>query len=489
MQKRSSNLYPTVAVVGLGKIGLPLAVQYAEHGRRVIGCDINPEVVESINAGLSHVEEPGLVPRVARLRGEGLLSATTHTAEAVRQAEVVVVIVPVAVDAGHKVNFEGIDAATRAIGAGLQQGTLVIYETTLPVGTTSGRLCSILEREANLWAGRDFYLAYSPERVSSGHIFNDLRNYPKVVGGIDESSAEAAVTFYRSVLEADIITLASADEAEFVKLIETTYRDVNIALANEFACFADARGLDVAAAITAANTQPYSHIHMPGVGVGGHCIPVYPYFLLPGVEPSHQELLPTALPALSLPRSARRINDAMAEYAANRIEAVVGSLTGRSALVLGVAYRGAVREAAFSSARLLQDALLARGATVYVDDPLFSESELQELGYVPLVPGCENEVCAILLQADHHAYQRFDFSRFTHCRVVLDGRRALRREQIEALGIHYVAIGDGVQTQPDWWEDDRQPAAVSASWNGGRQFGEGDAALRIARNLADPNHR
>ncbi len=434
----------TVAVVGLGKIGLPLAVEYARHGRRVIGCDINPQVVEMINAGQSHVhEEPELTIEVPYLVSRGLLSATPDTTEAVRQAEVVIVIVPVVVDAQHKVNFAAIDAATAAIGRALHPGTLVIYETTLPVGTTARRFRQILEHTANLEAGKDFHLAYSPERVSSGYIFRDLRIYPKVVGGIDERSTAAAVAFYRSVLHADIISMASTGEAEFVKLIETTYRDVNIALANEFASFADVHGLDVAAAITAANTQPYSHIHMPGVGVGGHCIPVYPYFLLAGAEESGLHTPRTDSRLLMLPRSARQINDAMAAYAVQRIEAVTGSLARQSALILGVAYRGDVREAAFSSARLLQDVLLGRGATVYVDDPLFNESELRGLGYTALPRGREGEIRVIILQADHRAYQSLDFSRFVHCQVVLDGRRALSRERIESLGMHYMAVGDG----------------------------------------------
>src|SRR2546421_7921466 len=158
----------TVAVVGLGKIGLPLAVQYARHGRRVIGCDSNPEVVETINAGKSHVhEEPEIAAEVARLVESGFLCATGRTTDAVRYADVVVVIVPVVVDARHKVNFEGIDVATRTIGVGLQPGTLVIYETTLPVGTTSARLREILEHTSNLQAGQDVFLSFSPQSASS----------------------------------------------------------------------------------------------------------------------------------------------------------------------------------------------------------------------------------------------------------------------------------------------------------------------------------
>jgi nucleotide sugar dehydrogenase len=456
----------TIAVVGLGKIGLPLAVQYAMHGHRVIGCDINPLVVESVNAGKSCLqEEPEMVTSVAKLVEDGLLSATLQITDAVRDAEVVVIIIPVVIDAQHEVNFENIDASTKEIGVGLQPGTLVIYETTLPISTTSVRFREILERTSNLLAGQDFYLAYSPERVSSGSIFRDLRIYPKVVGGINEQSTTLAVAFYRSVLDAEIITMASSEEAEFVKLIETTYRDVNIALANEFACFADAYGLDISAAIAAANTQPYSQIHIPGVGVGGHCIPVYPYFLLAGAEKTQY----LDNPLLMLPRYARQINDAMAEYAVHRIEGITGSLAGQSVLILGIAYRGDVREVAFTSAKLLQDALTEHGATVFADDPLFSADELRALGYAPLTPLVEDEIRAIILQADHKAYQSFDFSRFVSCQVVLDGRRALYHEKIELLGMRYIRIGDGVQVPFGRQESGRQSVHASMLWNGGRQ--------------------
>jgi nucleotide sugar dehydrogenase len=439
----SSSILPaTIAVIGLGKIGLPLAVQYARHGYKVIGCDIDDRVVQSLNQGESHIqEETELAREVPYLVQQKLLSATTQTTDAVQNANIVVVIVPVFINAEHKIDFKQLDAATTAIGAGLQPGTLIIYETTLPVGTTASHLRFLLERTSGLRADRDFYLAYSPERVSSGTIFRDLRLYPKVVGGINERSTAHASAFYRSVIEAEIITMASTDEAEFVKLIETTYRDVNIALANEYARYADTHELNVSAAIAAANTQPYSHIHTPGVGVGGHCIPVYPYFLFanPLDEHTHKDEDST----LVLPRLARRINDSMAEYAVQRIEEVTGSLFQQSVLILGVAYRGDVRETAFTSAKLLQDALIRHGATVYVDDPYFSTEELQAKGYTALPPDIAHKINAIILQCDHRAYQNFDFSHITECKAVLDGRQALCREKIEALGIHYITIGGG----------------------------------------------
>jgi nucleotide sugar dehydrogenase len=422
-----------VAVVGLGKIGLPLAVLYAEHGRPVVGCDTNPAVVDTVCSGRSHVhEEPGMEPRVEQLVRAGLLTATRDTTAAVRASAVVVVIVPVVVDDRHEVDFRTITAATEAIGRGLCPKTLVVYETTLPVGTTAGRLRATLEATSGLKAGVDFHLAYSPERVSSGSIFRDLANYPKVVGGITPGSTDAAAAFYGSVLDAPVLRMKSAEDAEFVKLAETTYRDVNIALANEFARFADAHGLDVAAAIAAANTQPYSHIHSPGVGVGGHCIPVYPYFLLHGDDGS-----------LTLPRNARIINDGMSSYAIDRIEQDIGSVRDQAVLVLGVAYRGDVRETAFTSANLLHQELRARGAHAFFSDPLFDDEELRSLGYTPLPPDGYGEVRAIIVQAAHRAYHTLDFRVFTGCSVVLDGRRALAPAQIESLGMRYIALGDG----------------------------------------------
>jgi nucleotide sugar dehydrogenase len=429
----NSTSQRTVAVVGLGKIGLPLAIQYARSGFRVVGCDINEQVVAGVNAGVSHVqEESGLDEAVSAAVRDGLLSATTDTSAGVRTADIVVVIVPVVVKGAGEIDFRALDSATASVGAGLRPGTLVIYETTLPVGTTAGRIRTTLERVSHLTAGVDFLLGYSPERVSSGVIFRDLATYPKVVGGLNAASADAAVAFCRTALDAEIIRMASCDDAEFVKLIETTYRDVNIALANEYAIFADARGLDLAAAAAAANTQPYSHIHSAGLGVGGHCIPVYPYFLMHGSSEG-----------LQLPRRARQINDGMAEYAARRLETELGDLRGQTILLLGVAYRGDVRETAFTSAQLVREALLARGAHVYADDPLYTPAELASMGYSPLPARLRGEVRALVLQAAHSAYAEMDYRQFPACRVALDGRSGLRREAVEAAGIRYIYVGDG----------------------------------------------
>ncbi len=419
-------------MVGLGHIGFPLAVQYAGRGHQVIGCDVASWIVDAINEGRSpHDDEPALVERVPELVRSGHLRATLDDAEGVRQAEAVVVIVPVVVDERREIDFGPIDAATREIARGLQPGTLVVYETTLPVGTTRQRFASMLESGSGLQLEKDLFLAFSPERVLVGRVLLDLRRYPKIVGGTGPASTERAVEFYRSVLEpgTDIRAVANAETAEMTKLAETTYRDVNIALANEYARYAAARGIDVTEVIDAANSQPYSHIHAPGVGVGGHCIPVYPHFLF-NTEPD-----------LRLPPLARAINEEMSGWTVARLEERIGPLAGQPVLVLGIAYRADVREDAFSSAFRLRDDLRAAGATVYGHDPYFSDDHLRQAGFEPYDLSKPIPVRGAIVQAPHAAYRSLSFGGLPGLEVVIDGRNALDRAAIEATGVAYLGIG------------------------------------------------
>lgn len=408
-----------VCVVGLGKIGLPLAAQFASKGARVYGADILTDVVESINAGRAHFdEEPGLQERIAEAHQKGLISATTNTAEAAKKSNVVLIVVPVLVGKNppHEIDLSLMKAATRDAARGLQPETLVLYETTLPVGTTRQVLTPILEQESGLKAGVDFEVAFSPERVFSGRIFADLTNYPKIVGGLTEKATQMACEFYRTVLDApEVRAMASAEAAELVKLAETTYRDINIAFANELARYADSVGVDIYPVIAAANTQPFSHIHQPGVGVGGHCIPVYPYFLANQTPPTE----------MRLPRLSRQINDEMADYAVKKLEATVGGLQGKNVLILGLAYRGNVKESAFSSTFKLAEALVKVGACPLVHDPLYTHDEIAHYGLTPVSLNALPEVKAVILQAGHEQYRHLDWSSFSGCEAVFDGRAVL----------------------------------------------------------------
>jgi len=415
-------------VVALGKIGLPLAVQIARSGHSVVGCDINPEVVELVNrAEPPFPGEAGLAEALAEVIASGALRAQLDTTAAVAEGpDLVVTVPPLAVDENAKPDWGALDAAIAAIGAGLQAGTAVAIETTLPVGTTRGRISPALEAASGLKAEQDFFTVFSPERVFSGRIFADLANYPKLVGGLSETGEARGVELYGSFLEAEVWPTGSAEAAEMVKLAETTYRDINIAFANELARFADREGIDVERVIEAANSQPFSHIHSPGIAVGGHCIPVYPRFYLEGD------------PDATLPAAARTVNESMPTYAAQRLEKALDGLQSTRVLVLGAAYRGGVKETAFSGVFGVTAALQALGAKVLVSDPLYSDDELAALG---LTPWDHEPIDAAIVQADHAEYAQLSAADLPGVRVVLDGRGILNADSLAATGITVEQIG------------------------------------------------
>lgn len=424
-----------IAVVGLGHIGLPLAAQYASKGHRVYGCDINASVVDMVNAGKAYDDEPGLEFLVADAVGAGLLTAQTTTSEAVKHADTIVVIVPLMVDGDKVIAYRAIDSATRDVAAGLQPDSLVVYETTLPVGDTRNRFGPLLEAGSGLVPGRDFGLAFSPERVYVGRVFDDLKRYPKIVGGVDADSTEKAAAFYHAVLDADITRVDNAETAEFTKLAETTYRDVNIALANEFAVFAEEQGIDVLQSIDAANSQPFSHIHRPGAGVGGHCIPVYPYFYANRTKNAR------------IARLSRDINDGMPQHLVSRLDEALEGLSGKTVAIFGWAYRENVKEDAFTVSRRLVGELEKADARVVVHDPLYTTPELQNRGLRSYEAGSRTEVDAVILQAVHDEYLDFDWGSIAGLKVVLDGRNALSPEKrpdgVQWLGVGRSWLSDG----------------------------------------------
>jgi nucleotide sugar dehydrogenase len=416
-----------VTVVGLGKIGLPLAVQFARSGHEVAGADVNAETVATVNRGSEPFPgEAHLGEYLAEVVTSGALRATTDTAGAVAESDVVVVVVPLFVDAEARPDFGWMDAATDDIAAGLRPGTLVVYETTLPVGTTRTRWTPRLEAGSGLVEGRDFHVVFSPERVLTGRVFADLRKYPKLVGGLSPEGAARATEFYEAALQFDdrpdlprgngVWDLGSAEAAEMAKLAETTYRDVNIGLANQFGVFAAQHGIDVYQVIEASNSQPYSHIHRPGIAVGGHCIPVYPRLYLWND------------PDATIVRAAREANAGMPSYTVGlAVGAAGGDLTGRRAVVLGAAYRGGVKETAFSGVFATVDALRSAGAEVLVHDPMYSDDELRAFGWEPYHLG--EPVDVVVVQADHPEYRDLGAADLPGAGVVVDGRAVLDRDR------------------------------------------------------------
>lgn len=408
-----------IAVIGMGKIGLPLAAQFASKGHEVVGVDINAETVAIINdAREPFPGEAHLADYLARLIPAGNLTATTDYGDAIPGADYVVVVVPLFVDDAGSPDFGWMDSATGDIAKHLTAGTTVIYETTLPVGTTRTRWKPMLEESSGLTEGTDFHVVFSPERVLTGRVFEDLRKYPKLIGGLSEAGADRAREFYEAVLDFDdrndlnrpngVWNLGTAEASEMAKLAETTYRDVNIGLANQFALFAERAGIDVDEVIEACNSQPYSHIHSPGISVGGHCIPVYPRLYLSND------------PVATVVDAARKANAAMPAHAVDRLAEVHGDLRGARVAVLGAAYRGGVKESAFSGVFDTVKALLAHGADATVHDPLYSDDELTALGFVPHRLG--SPVDAVILHTDHAEYEGLSVTDLPGVQTVLDGR-------------------------------------------------------------------
>lgn len=425
-----------IAVIALGKIGLPLAVQFASAGHDVIGVDVNTDTVRLVNSGVQPFPgEERLQEKLATLVSSGRLQATTEYRDAVPGADVIVVLVPLFVDGDAEPDFGWMDAATRSIGENLTPDTLVSYETTLPVGTTRTRWKPLLEATSGLVEGVDFHVVFSPERVLTGRVFADLRKYPKLVGGLTAEGARQAIEFYDAVLDFDgrrdlnhpngVWDLGSAEAAELAKLAETTYRDVNIGLANQFARFAGTIGVDVYKVIEASNSQPFSHIHQPGIAVGGHCIPVYPRLYLWND------------PDASIVRAAREANAEMPEYAVGLLERSYGDLAGATVVVLGAAYRGGVKETAFSGVFATVEALQRRGAEVVVHDPLYADGELSKLGFVPYHSG--EPVDAAIIQADHDEYRVLAPKDLPGITTLVDGRRISDASQWP--GVQYRVIG------------------------------------------------
>lgn len=415
-----------VAVVGIGRIGLPLAAKIASAGHQVYGCDIDPERVARVNRGENPIpDEADLGPMLRKVVKAGKLKATTDTAAAVAQCDTVLFAVAVDVDPAGYADLEALKSAAADVARGMKPGTLCVFDTTLPIGTTRNVLAPLLEA-GGLTLGRDFSVAFSPERLLMGRVIEDLTKYPKVVGGVDPVGGERAAAFYREVFGGEVLLLADAETAEFSKLAEGVYRDLNIALANELAIIADRHGIDFTEVTRAANSQPYSHLHVPGTGVGGHCIPVYPRFLIQGDGP-------TDLPALG-----RAINDAMPGYAAERVEELLGGLQRKRVLILGLTFRPNVAVTSHTNAVDLLREFRARGAVVQGHDPLLTQAGVWSLGFEPAREPLAGYDVAVV-HAYHIEYAGLDWRPIAP--LVVDARNAMDRTLVEAQGVRYMGIG------------------------------------------------
>jgi UDP-N-acetyl-D-mannosaminuronic acid dehydrogenase len=379
-------------------------------------------------------EEPGLEERVRAAHLAGRLRATTDGASAATEADVIVLIVPVMLDDSQRPDYRHMDDAVVTVAPGVRSGATVIFETTLPVGDTRSRYVPMLEAASGLAVGQDLFVAFSPERLYTGAVFVNLATYPKLVGGVDVASTDRAVRFYASVLDAEIVAMSSAESAELSKLADTTYRFVNIAFANQLADYAQKIGLDVQEVIEAANSQPYSHIHQPGLGAGGHCIPVYPQFIA------------ARAPGFDLISVAKRVNDERAGLAVRMVKQELGDLRGTPVLVLGLTYRAGVNETAYSVARHVVNALADEGARVAAWDPLLTADEIRGFGAEPWDGASQSDARVIVVQTADPTFRDLDLDSFPDLEVVFDGRDSLRRVTYPP---HVRVVGFGIPPRGD----------------------------------------
>jgi UDP-N-acetyl-D-mannosaminuronic acid dehydrogenase len=434
LEKAIRDKTATVAVIGLGYVGLPLACTLAQAGFKVLGIERDEAKAALINEGISPIsdQEPGLAKLLREAIDSGRLQATAEYQEC-RQADVILIAVETPVDADSKVpRYEALRAALEALGPHLQPGSLVIVESTISPGTMERVVKPLLEQTSSLKAGEDFYLAFCPERVMPGKLLANLRSCNRVIGGQTPQAAELARELYRHFVLADL-DVTDTLTAELVKATENTYRDVQIAFANEIALLCENVGADVYEVRALVNKSPFRAIHVPGAGVGGHCIPKDPWLLLDGTRGELQaRLIPTA----------RDVNDGMPLHVASLAEEALLSagvqVQGARVTVLGYAYLENTSDARNSPTAPLVERLRARGADVTIHDPHFPEygGDIRQ--------AVRDSDCLILMVAheEYRALDLVDLREWVATPVLIDGRNVWSKGRARELGFLYAGVGN-----------------------------------------------
>jgi UDP-N-acetyl-D-mannosaminuronic acid dehydrogenase len=421
--------FKKICVLGLGYIGLPTASTFATHGVQVVGVDVNQRVVEVLRNGEIHIHEPGLRTLVQAAFHSDNLRVT----EQPEPADAFIIAVPTPITPEKQADLQYVVAAAESIVPHLRAGNLVMLESTSPPRTTVDLLAPILER-SGLKAGEDFFLAYSPERVLPGKILQELIENARVIGGINRVSAEAGRDLYSLFVRGEIL-LADATSAEMVKLMENTYRDTNIALANEFSSLGLHYGVDIWRAIEIANLHPRVNILKPGPGVGGHCVSVDPWFLVEGAP----ELTP-------LIRQAREVNDAQPENVIALVEETLGDLKGRRITALGLSYKPNVDDLRESPAIEIVRALVGKGAEVLFYEPYAQGAEVEGAREAPSLEEAFQGSEGIILLVDHKVFHDLDpkwVAGFLEVKTAIDACGAWDRQVWRDAGFQMGVLGVG----------------------------------------------
>lgn len=432
LAKRILDTTATLGVIGLGYVGLPLAVEKAKAGYRTIGFDIQPEKVAMVNAGQNYIGDV-VNADLKSIVDAGLLSATTDIAQ-VAQADCVAICVPTPLDRYQQPDISYVKASAESIVPYMHKDMLIVLESTTYPGTTEELLKPILE-SSGLKCGVDFYLAFSPERVDPGNLLFKTKNTPKVVGGVTPACTEIAAALYESILDAPVHRVSSPAVAEMEKILENTYRNINIGLVNELAMLCERMGINIWEVIEAAKTKPFGfQAFYPGPGLGGHCIPLDPYYL---AWKAREYGFHTSMIEASM-----IINDRMPEYCTERVGRILNrfktAVNGARILVLGVAYKQDIDDFRESPAVRLIRELQCRGAEVCYYDPhvpRFSDHGLTMTGERQLTAELLSSVDLVVIATAHTAVDYALVQQYS--RYVFDAKNAAKgvvdRSNIELL--------------------------------------------------------
>ena len=424
-----------ITVFGLGHIGLPTAALFANSGLKVTGVDINKRIIEQVNEGKTPILEPGLDELVRKAVESGKLTATYDGIAASKDSKIKIVIVPTPVDEFKRSDLSAVKSACENISRALNRDDLVIIESTIPPKTCENVVIPILEK-SGLKAGDDFGIAYTPERALPNNTIYEMTHNARVIGGINDKSADTAVLLYETITEGEIIKVKDLITAEMVKLMENTYRDTNIALSNEFAKVCEKLGIDAIEAIKAANHHPRVNIHTPGPGVGGHCLSIDPYFI---VEIAEQEGVEAALI-----KNARDINEGMPAHVADMVLNTLSDagkpIKNSKIGILGVAYKGNVADARETPAKPLIELLTGKGFEVYAHDPHTPVDLIKSFGAEPAsmedILKCE---CVVLI-TDHDEYRSITPEMIEN-EIFICTRPILNPDDFKRAGVVFKGIG------------------------------------------------
>lgn len=421
-------MFKKLCVVGLGYIGLPTAVIFAQHGKQVHGVDINDQAIKMLQNKKLHIEEKGLQERLNQVIDAGSLTVSTKPVE----ADVFIIAVPSPINPDKTANLEYVRAATESILPYLKKGNLVVLESTVPPRTVAEVMMPIL-KQSNLKLGSELFVSHSPERVIPGKVFEELVNNDRIVGGINEASAQLTERLYRIFVKGKI-HLTDATTAELVKVIENTYRDVNIAFANELAKISSGIGVDVWEAIQLANYHPRVNIHTPGPGVGGHCIAVDPWFLA--------EKYPETAKMISL---ARQINDSMPTFTVDKVKELFeqANISFPRVAVLGLSFKANIDDMRESPSIHVIEQLQEEGIDFTVYDPYIKENRVAHQTQ-QLDEALENADLLLILTA-HDAFkslQPADYKEKVRTKLVFDTKNCLDQQKWENAGFEVYKLGD-----------------------------------------------